>query len=147
MSDRKYRHRGYQDDDRDHDDRRQQPRRPYDDHGKPRLEGAPRGRGVGLPAEAVFKCALCGHALKHATIAPETACASCGKPLHSCTNCSFFNTGARFECTKPLTARIESKSKANDCEHYQPKTIRDLKSKSSKAPQDARSAFDALFKK
>ena len=147
MGDRKYRHSGYQDDDRDRDDRKQRPRPRVDERGKPRLEGAPRGRGVGMPAEAVFKCAQCGHALKHASIAPDTTCTSCGKPLHTCTNCSFFNSGFRFECTKQLTARIEAKAKENQCKHYQPKTVRDLKSQSSGKPDDARAAFDALFKK
>ena len=145
MSDRKYRHRGYQDDDRD--DRERRPRQPRDDRGRPRVEGAPRGRGVGIPAAAVFKCALCGHQLQHAAIAVDTVCESCGKALHTCTNCSFFNSGARFECTKPITARIESKAKANECTHFQPKTVRDLSAKSPASPVDARSAFDALFKK
>ena len=145
MSDRKYRHRGYQDDDRD--ERRPKPQGPRGDGGRPRMEGAPRGRGVGIPAEAVFKCALCGHSLKHASIAADTTCSSCGKPLHSCSNCSFFNTGARFECTKPIEARIENKSKANSCELFQPKTVRDLSAKTPETPKDARAAFDALFKK
>ena len=59
MSDRKYRHRGYQDDDRD-DRQPDRSRRAPMERGKPRLEGAPRGRGVGPPGDVVFKCALCG---------------------------------------------------------------------------------------
>jgi len=37
--------------------------------------------------------------------------------------------------------------KANRCEHYQPKAVRDLKAAKPETPNDARSAFDALFKK
>lgn len=150
MSDRKYRHRGYQDDDRDRERERQQ-RRPTDERGTPRLEGAPRGRGVGLPTEVTFKCARCGHAMKHATVEFDSSCPSCGKPLHTCTNCAFFDTSARFECRKQIPQRIESKAKANRCEHYQPKSVRDLRSARTEpgtaSPSDARAAFDALFKK
>ncbi len=48
---------------------------------------------------------------------------------------------------KPIPARVESKSKANHCAHYQPKMVRDLKRQRPQSPQDARAAFDALFKK
>ncbi len=144
MSDRKYRHRGYMDDgddrDRPQERRREAPRSSVD--------GAPRGRGVGLPADVVFRCAVCGKKVQTlGSIEADSVCPGCGKPLHSCTNCAFFDPGARFECRKPLEARVESKASANDCPHYQPKTVRDLSSRGPATPDDARSAFDALFKK
>ena len=149
MSDRKYRHSGYQDD----DDRDREPRRPSSGPRTFGLEGAPRGRGVGVPAEATFKCARCGAEVKNPEIFKDTTCPSCSNSLHSCTNCTFFNTGSRFECRKPLDARIESKTKANQCALFEPKFVRNLKSTRTKmeqgpsSPTDARSAFDALFKK
>jgi hypothetical protein len=144
MSDRKYRHRGYQDDDRDREPR---PKR-TDDRGKPRFEGAPRGRGMGLPTQVTFKCADCGNAMKDAIIKLDSSCPSCGKPLRTCTNCTYFDTSASFECRKPIKARIESKGKANTCEFFQPKAVRDLRSaKQEGTTQDPRAAFDALFKK
>jgi hypothetical protein len=145
MSDRKYRHRGYQDDDHDRE-RQQQRQRPKTD-GVKRYDGAPRGRGLGTPTAVAFKCARCGQELSDLKIGPETLCASCGSALHSCTNCTFFNTGARFECRKPITARVESKTKANHCRYFEPKVVRDLKAAQPEKTTDARSAFDALFKK
>ncbi len=144
MSDRKYRHRGYMDDGDDRDRKPAGHREPS----KSSVEGAPRGRGVGLPKDVVFRCAVCGERVRTlGTIETDSACPRCGKPLHTCTNCAFFDPGARFECRKPLQARIESKSSGNQCPHYQPKTVRDLSSKGPATPDDARSAFDALFKK
>ncbi len=144
MGDRKYRHRGYMDD----SDERERPRRQQDTPRRERVDGAPRGRGVGLPQDVVFRCAVCGEKVQTLTsIEPETTCSSCGKPLHTCTNCTFFDSGSRFECRKPIPARIESKAKANSCEHFKPKTVRDLSARSPASPDDARSAFDALFKK
>jgi hypothetical protein len=144
MSDRKYRHRGYQDDDRDRE--HQQRQRPKTD-GVKRYDGAPRGRGVGTPTAVAFKCSRCGHDAGDIKVKPDTTCSSCGSPLHSCSNCSFFNTGARFECQKPIAKRIESKSKTNECKFFKPKAVRDLRSAQPEKPNDARSAFDALFKK
>ncbi len=144
MGDRKYRHRGYMDDDREYEERR--PRRPVDDGGRPRSEGAPRGRGLGAPTAVAFKCALCGQQAQ-GTVELDTTCDRCGKPLHTCTNCAFFDPAARFECRKTISARIEDKGGANQCPLYQPKQVRDLRSAKPESAMDARAAFDALFKK
>lgn len=152
MSDRKYRHRGYQDDDRDREPKPQRPKpsgpRNYDD--------GPRGRGLGAPTSVSFRCARCGRDLVNISVAADTTCPGCQSPLHCCSNCNFFDTGARFECRKELEARVESKTKANECEHFQPKAVRDLGIKKEPEPasggsgrgsNDPRAAFDALFKK
>jgi hypothetical protein len=144
MSDRKYRHRGYMEDDRDRESKPRQ--RPKAD-GARRYDDAPRGRGLGAPTAVAFKCSRCGHEAEPAEIAPGATCTSCGSALHSCSNCTFFNTGARFECQKPIPARVESKTKGNDCEFFRPKAVRDLKAAQPEKTTDARSAFDALFKK
>jgi hypothetical protein len=155
MNDRKYRHRGYQDDDRD-DEREHRPRR-TDDRGRRFVDGAPRGRGVGRPMAVTFKCAVCGTELLDLVIDIDTPCPQCEKPLRTCTNCDYFDTSRRFECRKPIEQRVESKSKSNPCEFFQPKQIRDLKAAVRETqpdggsreppPNDARAAFDALFKK
>jgi hypothetical protein len=117
------------------------------------FDGAPRGRGVGIPAGATFKCARCGSEKKDAEIGFDTTCSSCGSALHSCTNCNYFDTGSLFQCRKPVEVKVDSKTKANDCALFEPKTIRNLKSARTTmeagtgSPTDARAAFDALFKK
>ena len=146
MNDRKYRHRGYQDDDRDRQPQ-QKRERPKTD-GVRRYDSAPRGRGLGAPTKVSFKCARCGHELAQPKIAIDTNCASCGDALHSCSNCSFFNTGARFECQQPIAKRVESKAKRNECKFFKPKAVRDLKVETPEgSSNDPRAAFDALFKK
>jgi hypothetical protein len=153
MSDRKYRHRGYQDDDRDREPKPQRPKpsgpRSYDD--------GPRGRGLGAPTAVAFRCARCGRDLVNISVEMDTTCPGCQSPLHTCSNCTFFDTGAPFECRKELQGRVESKTKANDCEHFQPKSVRNLGLKPAESgrtdgpggtnPNDPRAAFNALFKK
>ncbi len=142
MGDRKYRHRGYMEDDRD-EDRGRRRRRRHD----PFVDG-PRGRTAGPPGEAAFKCAVCGERIQVlGRVEPDATCPRCGKPLHTCTNCAHFDTSARFECRKPIAERIESKVKANRCELFSPSLVRDLTSRGPASPDDARAAFEALFRK
>ena len=112
------------------------------------MEGAPRGRGVGLPQDVVFNCANCGKKVDTiGSIEKAATCSSCGSALHTCSNCTFFDSGFRFECRKSILARVESKTKVNDCKYFQPKAVRDLSARTPHSPDDPRAAFDALFKK
>jgi hypothetical protein len=139
MSERKYIQRGYQSDDRSESKKPQGPP-------PPRKEG-PRGRGLGAPKNAVFRCRDCGTERPIAApIEPETTCHHCGRPLHSCVNCAHFDTSARNECRKPIPARMPSKTKANTCEFYAQKITVESDGGKSDSPKDPRAAFDALFR-
>jgi hypothetical protein len=118
----------------------------------PRNEiGAPRGRGIDPSKEVVFACRGCGEKRRDLEeIRSETLCAKCGAPLHACRQCAFFDTAARFECTQPIPKRISSKTAANQCGFYAPARAFDLtgsRSRAADTPDDARAAFDRLFKK
>lgn len=147
MSDRKYRHKGYQDSgvERQSGNRGDLPPR------KERLEGAPRGRTAGGFGPEAFKCARCG-ALQRSLgeIDRDATCSDCGADLHTCTNCKNFDTSTRWECREEeIPARVSPKDGCNDCTYFAPKIIRDLNADKARAqtPDDARAAFEALFKK
>ncbi len=135
---RKYGQKGYQEDyDRPRGERPKAPRE--------RPEG-PRGRGLGAPTATVFRCARCG--AKGDPIDPANVlatCRQCGSDLHTCSNCLHFDTSARFECRQPISVRVASKTKRNECSFFAPKTVQEFGSESSR-PDDPRAAFDALFK-
>jgi hypothetical protein len=144
MSDRKYRQRGYQDEPRE-------PRR--DSPQAPKKEYAPRGQPPDRPKtfstpgfrEAV-KCARCGNELTVATAwGAESTCSRCGADLHTCAQCTHFDTGAAFECQRPIAARISPKDARNTCGEFEPRTTVERETK-SQAPTSARKAFDDLFK-
>ena len=155
MSDRKYRHKGYQDGGGGYSysggqSQRPQGPRTYEPM-KQRLEGAPRGRTAGGFGPEAFKCNKCGtqrHSIDALT--PEETCMNCGADLHTCGNCRFFDTTTLWECRENIPVRVVGKHAKNECASFQPKIVRDLaadKGKQPQTPDDARKAFEALFKK
>jgi hypothetical protein len=138
MSDRKYRQSGYQDD--EPREKRSRPSGPREKSDKP------RGRGLGKPTKSVFRCSRCGHSYTVGQdVALDATCSGCGDDLHACTNCTHFDSSAPMECRQPIAERISKKSKRNECELFEPKTTQEF-AKESPPPDDARAAFDALFK-
>jgi hypothetical protein len=136
MSDRKYRHRGYMDSDRE--SQRPKPQ------SKPVEREGPRSPRM-MAFEENVKCTACG--AKVATnINFESSCAKCKADLHTCRQCTYFDPGARFECRKSIPARIVNKNARNTCELFAPRTVVERET-SSGPPTDARQAFAKLFKK
>jgi hypothetical protein len=146
MSDRKYRQRGYQDDDRE---------RPQKPQSRPAPEpGAPAGarrisqdgpRSINMPGyRQVVRCSQCG-TIVNAEIALDTRCLRCGADLHSCSQCTSFDPGSRFECMDPtLTARVSPKNTRNTCSLYGARTTVERETTTPKV-DPARKAFDDLF--
>jgi hypothetical protein len=159
-SDRKYRQHGYMDSDRDskgfREDRPkpQGPRPPIDITG-PRL---PRL----VQHVAAARCFNCATALP-AGIDFNGTCPKCNAELHCCKQCTHFEPSTRFQCLKPIPVRIAVKDKANQCNLFSPRVTVAREGTASngpsaappvpmgppapKNPEDARNAFDRLFKK
>ncbi len=156
--DRKYRQRGYQDSNRNESYRSERPRPagpklPLDVTGPklPRLVQT-------VAAARCFNCAV--------ALAPDTdfsgKCPKCGAALHCCKQCVNFDSSTRFQCLKPIPVRIAVKDQANSCELFSPRVTvardsaptgmvsQSAANGSAPAPRnadDARAAFDSLFKK
>lgn len=141
MSDRKYRHRGYMD-----SDRQEQRSKPQ---GAPRSGPPPDREGPRSPRMMAFgetvKCTACA-AKAPPTILVDSSCPKCNADLHTCRQCNYFDPGARFECRRSITARIVNKNARNMCELFAARTVVERET-SSGAPTDARQAFAKLFKK
>jgi hypothetical protein len=80
--------------------------------------------------------------------------------MHSCKQCVHFDTGRQFECTQPIPERIAKKDAKNDCTFFELRmTVEKDTSPVNYAaatptaapaagrPNDARKAFEDLFKK
>jgi hypothetical protein len=146
MSDRKYRQRGYQDEDRTPKPRPEAPR-------PAREPGAPAGtrrisqdgpKNINMPGyREVVRCAQCG-TLVGEEVRLDSRCARCGVDLHSCAQCTSFDPGSRFECMQTIPARITPKNTRNNCVLY---SARSTVERETTAPRQdsARKAFDDLF--
>lgn len=138
MSDRKYRQSGYMENDRE-DKQRVRPQQQ-----KPRESEGPRSPRMMAFGEKV-RCNACGATIQ-ASIGNDSSCPKCNADLHSCRQCTSFDPGARFECRKPITARVANKNTRNDCELFAARTVVERETSSGK-PTDAKQAFANLFKK
>jgi len=145
MSDRKYRQRGYQDDSRGREPKRDRTAPPQE-----RAPGRPLQDAAGpktpnlMASHEVFRCARCGNRLA-LPVAPDGRCSRCGVDLHACIQCVSFDTSARFECTQPIAARVAPKDAINTCTLFSPRTTVERQT-GTQGPPSARQAFDDLFK-
>jgi predicted RNA-binding Zn-ribbon protein involved in translation (DUF1610 family) len=143
VSDRKYRQHGYQ----DSGEARQ--RRSAEAPDKPVKKDTFGPRPMQMPGtHTVSRCAQCGTLLPAGT-EPASQCPKCGFDLHSCRQCTYFDTSSRFECSQPIPERIPRKDERNPCTFYSMR-VRVEKETSTPAaarPVDARQAFENLFKK
>jgi hypothetical protein len=161
-SDRKYRQHGYMDSGRDNN--------------KPFREDRPKPQGPRPPIDvtgprlprlvqhvAASRCFNCSTTLPPGTDFAGT-CPKCNAELHCCKQCTHFEPSTRFQCLKPIPVRIAVKDKANTCTLFNPRVTvarEGTNSNGFAAPppptqagppaprnaEDARSAFDRLFKK
>ena len=141
MSDRKYRQRGYQD-----SGQKSEKREPSE---KPVKKDTFGPRAIQMPGtRAVSRCSQCGTLLQSLR-EPVGQCPKCGFELHSCKQCTYFDTSSRFECTQPVPERIPRKDQRNECGFYSIRVMVEKETSTPKAsrPHDARQAFENLFKK
>jgi len=153
---RKYKQRGYRDSDADEKKRERADRPPSEPRAKQELLGPRTPRMVGTVMRA--RCSSCG-----AVLAPgfdsNAPCPRCQAAMHSCKQCVHFDTGKQFECTQPIPERIAKKDAKNSCTFFEfrmtvekdtsPVTYATSAPAAAPAsrPNDARKAFEDLFKK
>lgn len=154
--DRKYRQRGYQDDERNRAPRGPAAKKPPQERAPGRqLQDASGPKTPNLMAShEVFRCARCGNRLG-LPVGLLDSCSRCGVDLHSCIQCVSFDTSARWECTQQaLTARVSPKDARNSCALFSPRTTIERQTSSptsngedgTTSSSSARRAFDDLFK-
>jgi hypothetical protein len=148
MSERKYRQRGYQDEPRaPRTERKPEPKKEYTPRGQPPISP----KTFSMPGfREVVKCVRCGTELTVALAwSPVGQCVKCQSDLHSCAQCTHFDSSATFECHKPIPARVSPKDARNDCAHFEPRTTVERETKSASSPNSqssAKKSFDDLFK-
>jgi hypothetical protein len=157
---RKYKQRGYSDREaadkkRDRADRASRPSEPRP---KQDMLGPRTPRMVGTVTRA--RCQSCGAVLM-AGFDANGECPRCHAALHCCKQCVHFDTAAQFECTQPIPERIAKKDAKNDCAFFEFRVTVEKDTSpvnyaasapipgaaAAARPNDARKAFEDLFKK
>src|SRR5450755_2300068 len=115
--DRKYRQNGYQDSGRGSGSYKSERPRPSGPKSPLDMTGPKLPRLVqNVVASRCFSCAV--------PLAADTDfkgnCPKCGAALHCCKQCVHFDSSTRFQCHKPVPARIPLKDQANTCEFFSP---------------------------
>lgn len=142
MSDRKYRQRGYQ-------DRSEKPAERRPEAAPPKRDMTFGPRPLNMPGtRSVSRCAQCGTLLQSLRD-PLGTCPKCKFDLHSCKQCAYFEPAARFECGEAVPERVARKDALNTCALFSIRVMleKETSSKGAPRPNDARAAFENLFKK
>src|SRR5262245_19919469 len=100
-----------------------------------------------LDQRAVSRCAECATKLP-VGIDALGSCPQCGTALHACKQCTHFVPGRRFDCAEPVAERVVEKSARNECPAFSLRvTVERDAAPGSPRPDEARRAFDSLFRK
>jgi len=143
LSDRKYRQHGYQ----DSGGERQKPSSDRSGE-RPERKDTFGPRPMQMPGtQNVSRCAQCGTVLTTLS-EPLGQCPKCAFELHSCKQCANFDPSRRFECMQPVPERIAKKDARNECAFYSisVRVEKQTSTGTASRPNDARRAFDNLFK-
>lgn len=52
-------------------------------------------------------------------VGSREVCPKCGRDLHSCLQCRFYDEDAHHECKEPQAEWVEDKDRANYCEWFE----------------------------
>jgi hypothetical protein len=95
-------------------------------------------------------CWRCGRDLPPGAYGRTETCSGCDADTRSCKNCRFYDPGTPNDCKEPMVERVPDKEKANFCELFkpgEPGAANPGSGRPAPGKTDAKSAFDALFKK
>ena len=144
--DRKYRQQGYQDDGTRENERAPQANENNRDRGPRRGYGPREPPKMNMPGFFEVKnCGRCGNKINEAVV-HDSQCKQCGNDLQSCSQCTWFDTGNRFECGQPITERISPKDVRNNCKFFEVRVTVERATHSTGTSRTSKQEFDDLFK-
>jgi hypothetical protein len=98
-----------------------------------------------------FSCHHCDSKIEfsaHQKIGRRDSCSKCGRDLHVCKNCNFFDPSAHRECRENIPERISDKEKSNFCDNFSPRPSNQLTAMgTAQSKESLLSQAEALFKK
>jgi hypothetical protein len=93
----------------------------------------------------MLNCAFCGEDIGIGDqVDRNDTCSHCGRDLHCCKQCKFYDPHAYNECREVSAERIMDKERANFCDYFIP---RGSSRGHINTVQEARKALEELFKR
>jgi len=74
------------------------------------------------------------------------SCPACGKDLHACVQCQFYDPHAHNQCREPKAEFQANRERANFCEYFQPSEAGRAVKKRPDTSTKAKKALENLFK-
>ena len=65
-----------------------------------------------------MKCAFCHKEISETKIHIRDECPACGRDLHICLNCRFYDVNAYRQCRDSIMELVQDKEKANFCDFF-----------------------------
>ena len=91
------------------------------------------------------RCAFCKKDLEfEGRVLRSDLCPHCGRDLHCCLQCTFYDQGSYNECKEVMAERVVDKERANMCEYF---VLRGAKEGGAGRQAVAKQALEDLFKK
>jgi len=93
-----------------------------------------------------MNCFHCGRQIElTGRVGFREACPGCGRSLHVCLNCGFYDPTFNNQCRESQAERVVDKDRANFCEYFS--TRKTSEPQRLSPANDARAKLEALFKK
>jgi hypothetical protein len=80
-------------------------------------------------------------------ISRSDECSHCGADVHCCLNCVNYDPYSHNRCREPQAEWVSNREKANFCDFFTPNNQTAAGRPRKAAANDAKTAFDNLFKK
>ena len=91
-------------------------------------------------------CHFCGSAIDpKMRIVRDTACPSCGRDLHACVQCRFYDRHAHNQCREPNAEWVTDRERRNFCDYFSLNPAATAGAKAVDRAKAARSKLDQLF--
>ena len=65
-----------------------------------------------------MNCAFCHKEISETKIHIRDECPACGRDLHICLNCEFYDRNAYRQCRETIKEPVQDKEKANFCDFF-----------------------------
>ena len=94
-------------------------------------------------------CHHCGMQMQFESgyVSRKEECPQCGSDVHCCLNCTNYDTAAHNRCREPQAEWVTDRERANFCDFFTPNKSAKGDMRKAAVMQEARSAFENLFKK